>query len=318
MKLRVAVILFLIISSVSLQAQTKAPQIVTALDPYDQALIGDHVTLTLSLEVPESTYVMWPVQIDTFTNFDILEVSNIDSLESEGTLRITQAIILSAYDSGIFLVAPLPFEFYKTGQDTLRVRTAALALQVNTVAIDTSAPLKAIKPPIEVPISFAEIWPWLIAGLLIIGIIALAIYLMKRQASKVSTPNTAVAQIPPHMLAMRKLDELENKKLWQQDRIKEYYSRLSEITREYIENRYRILALESTTDEILSNLKHELISIDDMEKLEKVLRLSDLVKFAKVKPLPDEHSASLVQMREFVRSTIPVIVQRKEEEVADV
>ena len=102
---------------------------------------------------------------------------------------------------------------------------------------------------------------------------------------------------------MEKLRNLEEQKVWQQGDIKQYYSELSEIIREYIEGRYQFLALESTTDEIMDKLMR--ISLPDQYKnnLQDLLMTADLVKFAKSHPLPDENKRYLDIANEFVRTT---------------
>ena len=97
---------------------------------------------------------------------------------------------------------------------------------------------------------------------------------------------------------------LKEKKLWQNDQIKQYYSGLTDILRTYLENRYRISALEQTTYEIVSTLKQQnLTEQKALNLLSFVLEYGDLAKFAKYKPLPDENDKSMKNAYAFIEKT---------------
>ena len=141
-------------------------------------------------------------------------------------------------------------------------------------------------------------------SLLAILLILLIIYLVRRfYKIKPAVVILEVPKIPAHIIAIQKLDELKNEKIWQQGKLKVYHIRLTEIVREYIENRYRIKALENTTDEILFGFRNVAIDEGSRLKLMKLLVLADLVKFAKEQPLPDENELSLSDAYDFVNGT---------------
>jgi hypothetical protein len=110
---------------------------------------------------------------------------------------------------------------------------------------------------------------------------------------------------PAHIIALRELDRIKNEKLWQKDKIKEFYSDVTETLRIYIEDRFDIPAMEQTTDEILTNFKYrkELINEKLFGNLSQILSLADLVKFAKYIPLPDDNNMTLVEAYFFVNAT---------------
>ena len=116
---------------------------------------------------------------------------------------------------------------------------------------------------------------------------------------------------PAHVTALEKLNVLEKEKLWQQDKTKPYYTRLTYIFREYLENRYGVKALESTTDEILDWLKREKFSDDLTTKLRNTLQASDLVKFAKSKPGVDIHQNALNTAYEFIHATKKMVTEEE-------
>jgi hypothetical protein len=120
---------------------------------------------------------------------------------------------------------------------------------------------------------------------------------------------------PPHELALEKLDKLQEEQLWQKGQIKDYYSVLTYIAREYLENRYKVPALESTTGEILRRLTgFPDIDQDLLNTLRQILTSSDMVKFAKAEPAATFHTEALEKTRQFITVTQ---AKPEEEETAD-
>ena len=116
---------------------------------------------------------------------------------------------------------------------------------------------------------------------------------------------------------MTALGKLKEEKLWQQGQVKEYQSRLTYIIREYLENRYEVPALESTTEEIQRSLKQVDFDSSWKDKLSNILQVADLVKFAKAKPPVDFHDQVWKEAEDFVLATKkkPVILEEEGEEV---
>ena len=103
--------------------------------------------------------------------------------------------------------------------------------------------------------------------------------------------------------ALSALTQLRTQQLWQKGEIKEYQSRLTYIIREYLENRYEVSALESTTDEIVKNIRSANIDLTDIDSLKRILQVADLVKFAKAKPDESIHDTFMDEAEEFVTRT---------------
>ena len=138
--------------------------------------------------------------------------------------------------------------------------------------------------------------------------------MVQKRKRKVLPIEEFVPKIPPHEIALEKLKKLEEEKLWQKGEVKLFHSNTTEIIREYIEQRFSIPALESTTDEILDNFKKVDLNGELKNILREMLVLADLVKFAKAKPLPDENEKTLQWAYQFVRETIENKI--KEEKIA--
>lgn len=118
---------------------------------------------------------------------------------------------------------------------------------------------------------------------------------------------------PAHIIALRELEKLKNDKLWQHEKIKDYYTRLTDILRIYLWNRYAIKTLERTSEEILKSLKQSDFNDDkSFSILQDLFQTSDLVKFAKFKPIPDENEKCLIGAYEFIDRTKLIIIENNE------
>lgn len=270
--------------------------------------IGDQFNLNLQVSHPSGMEIIFPDILDTLTaKIEVLQQYETDTtwLGSD-RLELKKNYLLTCFDSGFYEIPPLPFRLsFDNWKDTLF--SNPMFLFVYTVPLDST--IRDIKQPVAVPVSFAEILPYILIGA---GILALAfgiIYYLRKRKRKESVFTFARPQDPPHVIALRELDELREAKLWQKNEYKIYYTRLTEIIRRYIERRFGIPAMEQTTFDILASWKET--GYDDPELidiLKQLLNLADLVKFAKEKPLPTDNEMNLDNAYVFVRKTRPVVV----------
>jgi hypothetical protein len=108
--------------------------------------------------------------------------------------------------------------------------------------------------------------------------------------------------IPADIVALKELSRLNKAKIWQEGNVKEYHSQLSVIIRKYTEIRFKFIALELTTDEIISKLKSK-VNNEDLSSITILLQRADLAKFAKSKPNEDENKESMQLAQYFVKNT---------------
>jgi hypothetical protein len=195
------------------------------------------------------------------------------------------------------------FFFNKKSNTIDSLVTEPIVFRVETVAADTTQAIKSIKEPLDLPFIFAEIKNELIIGAIILLLIGLIVYYLLTRKKKPIVIEQVEIKRPSHEIALEKLNALKEQKLWQKGEVKAYHSALSEIIREYLENRFKILALEATTDEIVEKMRIFSIPKEQKIVIEEMLQLADLVKFAKVKPLPDEHERSFDIAYNFVQAT---------------
>jgi hypothetical protein len=275
----------------------------------DNIQIGDQVRLELTVTIPARSLVQWPMLLDTLTrNVEILRKSGLDTVSSnKEQFTLKQELTITSFDSGSYVIPPIPFKYTQKGDTvTYLTETLPVSLAVQTIQTDPAKDIRPIKPPLTAPVTFREFLPWIGLALLIITIVAAVYYYIKKRKQKVPIVTSRLkTSIPPYEAAIEALESLRLKKLWQSGRVKEYYSEMTDIVREYIELRFPVRALEMTTGEIDAALRQTDVNSSAREKLHQTLILADLVKFAKEQPLPLENDLSLTQCVDFVRETRP-------------
>lgn len=275
-------------------------------------LLGDQVNIWFMLEHPEGLKIDFPVTGDSLAGkIEVLSASKPDTISKMNrTWKIRQRLVVTSFDTGFYVIPPFTFRF-NGNHDS--VQTHALPLEVLGMPVDTTKGITDIKLPYEIKVTVTEILPYIIAGLLVIVIIFLYIrYLRKKRQVSDIAEKPAPPLIPAHLLALEQLDELVREKLWQQGKIKLYYSRLTDIIRQYIELRFKVPAMEQTTEDIIQDFAREgLIKEGIRKELKVLLELADLVKFAKWHPVAEEHEASQQSAYDFILRTKPVVNLRK-------
>jgi len=270
--------------------------------------IGQQVWLNLNLTVPKNAKVFWPVLQDSLASkVEIVRKSAIDTTAKGDYINYSQRLTITAFDSGVYIIPPIGIN-YQLGSDTAMKHafSEAITFQVQTVKVDTTKAIRDIKGPMEAPLTFAEIVPWLLAFLAVAIVITLLwYYLRQRKRNKPFISLPRKPKQPAYQIALESLDELKSRKLWQNGRIKEYYSDLTDIVRLYIEEQLGVAAIEMTTDEILGAFADKNGGSGLMNKLKQILTTADLAKFAKAQPISSENELSMQNAIEFVKDTIP-------------
>jgi hypothetical protein len=222
----------------------------------------------------------------------------------------SRELVITGFDSGYFVIPP--FKFQIKNNKTKYYETEPLLIAVQTVAVDTTLAIKSIKAPKDPVWSISEIRNELLIGTSLLMLFIALVYFLKRKNKVEEIEELNVIKKPAHEIALESLNELRNQKLWQQGRVKEYHIVISDSLRTYLENRYAIGAMEMTSDEIIQSLRLIIADVELKNKLSRVLILSDMVKFAKEQPLPNENELSWEHAIEFVKQT--ALIQQEEVE----
>ena len=244
--------------------------------------IGEQFQLKISVD--ETQNVIIPkIQLK---GLEVIDSTRIDTIKNS----LIRRYILTGFDSGAFYIPQQ--QIFVKNQAFL---TDSLLINIATIAIDTAKvkkfPIKSIK---KEPYTFDDFRIYIYLILAILAIIGFWIYWFVIRKRKETEDAPTYRTLPPFEEAILRLNELDEKLLWQNNKIKEYYSELTEIVRGYIERELKVPALENTTDEVLAMIK-DFKNVDSIEtsketikKLKDLLQEADLVKFAKSKPLAIE------------------------------
>lgn len=270
--------------------------------------IGEQIQYKVSVETPADTPVSFP-EGRTFAPLEMVKTRAADTLRDGGKYRLVKEYYLTQFDEGKYTIPSQKIRI--NNKDYF---TDSLLVEVHTVAIDTlKQPLYDIKPIQEVKKPFTS-YGWIltiIAAVLLLLIVAFVyfVFIRKKKFPFLQTQK----KLPPFDRAIQDLKELQNSKYLIQSQHKEYYTRLTDIVKAYLEEEVHILAKESTTDELLTkiNLLQEKgklnLNQETITNLKRVLQTADLVKFAKNKPSDDN--------AEYDRETIENVVIKTQEAI---
>jgi hypothetical protein len=253
-----------------------------------------------------------PVFRDTLQkNIEIIRGPLFDSVKNDGRMKIIEKYRVTSFDSGSYRIKPV-FVEAKTADGIKRYYSDYALLEVLKYKIapaDSTAKFYDIIEPYRSPLTLGEILPWIILALIVA---AIAWWLVKFLRNR-KKPEVKVEQLPnpdpAHVIAFRELERLRSEELWQSGDFKAYYTRLTEILRQYLENRFAVYSLELTTSETLDALVKTGFKKDASYNRQKsVLNGADLVKFAKYVPEKDENEAHFNNAWLFVEETKPIQV----------
>lgn len=303
-------IIFPALLAVGLLSETAHAQQARAVMQIDTVnlLIGQQTRARLKLEIPRSSKVKWGIQADTLSrSLEVVKKSKIDTATVGGTITLSQELTLTSFDTGYIPVPPVRFLYQLPGDTTIRVaETEPLLLQVRLMDVDTTAPIRDIRGIEKVGYSWKEFLPWLLYFLLaaLLGFLIYR-YIQYRRGKREYFLFKPKPQKPAWQLALEAIEELRQQKLWQAGQTKDYYSRLTDIFRDYLKGQFGIDAPEMVSHEIVEALRQNRFEPLLIEESRRMLETADLVKFARFEPLADENDFVLDFCHRFVEMTRP-------------
>lgn len=279
--------------------------------------IGDQTHFKISLPVPKGKQAIFP-NFDKKIGESIEIISKkIDTLQQEcDILQITHDYLITSFDTGHIYIPPFEVGIVENGFNST-ITTDSAALYVTYPIVDMKKGIFDIKPPADLPFSIKELMPYakIILGIILVllAIAALLLYYFMVYKKKKMAEETEVKdERPVDIKALEALSELKSKQLWQNNRVKLYYSELTDILRNYLDERFEMHTMESTSSEILRELRSHPISKEDTSCLRAIFERADMAKFAKGHPLPNENDQSWSDAVQFVQHTKPVPSEIKE------
>ena len=308
MKIKLYILFFLLTTSLFAQKVTTSVNVT-------KNKIGAEFKLTLKTDVDTLSKVKFP-EAKSFGALEVIQSYKIDTVKNGARYQLIKNYGLTQFDSGKYVIPRIPV--------LINGKTAfsdSIKVEVNNIKVDTlKQKMYDIK---DIAIVESPLGTWWIYVLILLVIAAAGFFIYKFIKKRQNKPKIEeIVFKSPIEKATTLLQQLERKELWQKGEIKHYYSELTDIARNYIEEEIHIPAMESTTSELIEGLRkaakqHKLkLSNETVENLEKVLMQADLVKFAKVKPLDfeiEEDKKRISSSIVIIHKSIPEVVEEDDE-----
>lgn len=291
----------------------------------DSVLIADQLRYGFDLaQVEEGTGLGYPQFGDTLmTNIRIVGPWDIDTVKVTKQKKglpslydIRSSITITSFDEGNYILPPLAvLRMTKDGvADTLVFEPQRL--EVRTMPVDTATFVPHdIKGQIRYPVTFKEVAPWTAGGLVLIGLIWLAVWLIMKYRRNHDPEH--IRRDPAHIVALRKLDRFRGNAMWAPEKQKAFYSGVTDTLREYISERYGVGAMEMTTAELFNDLKDTDFPKELSTELRELFERADFVKFAKFTASDEDNATVLPLAVKFVTSTYQAEVEQSQTEVQE-
>lgn len=296
---RFAYCFLLVFLTISSSAQVKVESSLSAVE----ILVGQQVELNVSATTPQNAQVEFPKEGLIPMGVEFLgAIEKEPEMVEDGKVRHSRSYVLTSFDDTLYYLPPLTVKV--DGKD---YQTNKLALKVLTVDVDTTNYEKYYGPKDvqDNPMLWSGEWSqpfWFSFIVVILIAITGYLYLRYRDNKPVIARIRIVKRILPHQKAMKAIEEIKAEKMVMAEDPKDYYTKLTDTLRRYIEERYGFNAMEMTSSEIIDRL----MSTDDpksLEELKQLFNTADLVKFAKYSTLINENDANLVNAVEFINQT---------------
>lgn len=272
----------------------------------DTLLIGDQASFSFKTKVPPgSKFYLQNLQRDVGNGVELAGSPLVDTLKSDsGGTELQTTFTFTSFDSGSHVI-PIINGYLENPDGSIDTVTFdAGKLEVTTIQIDTTSykPFD-VKDQMVYPYTVKEFLPW--GGMLIafVAIVLLVLRWWKRWRKKRSLFGKVVEPDSPYIAALKELEKIRNQKLWQNNQMKLYYTRITDVLREYIEARFGLQAMEKTSAEILKELLPAGIDKNEYDSLKELLEVADLVKFAKYVPSELENENAIPRAIRFISST---------------
>ena len=307
--------LLLLISLTYVTATALAQVGVEATIDSIQMLIGQQVHVTLTATTPVDATVVFPTyksREQLVAGVEVLTVSEEKKETMDGGQRLSRIYTLTSFDGNLYYLPP-----FKVKVNGKEYQSKSLALKVMEVDVDTTK-LNQFFGPKDVqdnPFQWSD-WSlvfWLSVLLLVLLGVAAYLYVRLRDNKPLIKSFKLVKRLLPHQRAMKEIEQIKADKMVSSENQKEYYTKLTDTLRRYIEERYKFSAMEMTSSEIIERLTQD-GDQKSLDELRQLFTTADLVKFAKYSTLINENDMNLVNAIEFINQTkleTPVVEEEK-------
>ena len=289
---RVILLIGLILNTILTFAQASVD---VKIDPIEM-MIGEQAQVTMMVHASEGAKVEMP----TFQPRQQI-VAGVEVINVEHPTDHSLLLTLTSFDGNLYYLPP-----FKVKVNGKTLESKSLALKVVEVEVDTTKLDKFFGPKDvqDNPFRWSD-WSlsfWLSILMLVLLALAYYLYLRLRDNKPIIARIKIVKRLLPHQKAMKEIEQIKADKMVSSENQKEYYTKLTDTLRKYIEERYGFSAMEMTSTEIIERL----MASDDQQSLSELRQLfmtADLVKFAKYSTMINENDANLVNAIDFINQT---------------
>lgn len=297
-------IIWLLFISIYLPTIVQAQQVLSRTNT-KQIRIGEIIEYTIQATYnPDLFRIQFPTISDTFNHFELVQAPAIDTITHRGSIEIKHTYKISNYDSGMWTIPAAAVHLHATnGRADTTLYTEAIPIQVQTLAIDTSKGFMPIADIRDAPMPWQTLCWYALLILLIILLVGFIIFYLIKKWKAANKPHEIIAvasKLPPHEEALQSLQRTEEKAIWKEGLVKDYYTEIADIMRTYIARQFEMDVFDKSTSEIMQQVRKVKYLSTVRQQLRQLLELADLVKFAKTTPTASEHMASIETAREII------------------
>ncbi|MDZ7766575.1 MAG: hypothetical protein U5K00_19505 [Melioribacteraceae bacterium] len=265
-------------------------------------LVGDYINLKCTVTHQEGIKYVVPSIKDSLSELTFIKELPSRQYDKDDKIIKEYNYIFSKYDSAGVIVPSVKFYYETPGGEVKTSYSNEIAFDVTTMDVNLEEEIQDVKSPIRIPLDWLSILMYVLIFVVLAG---LAYFIYRHYIKRKEDAITAKPEIiiPPHEEALKALHNLEDEKLWQQGKVKEFHSNITHIIRKYFERRFNFLALEMPSSDLLKQLKE----INSYDKLyltaEEFFNNADMVKFAKFQPMASVNEQMMKEAYEIVKST---------------
>lgn len=283
-----------------------APKVTASIDSTSIEM-GSRTTITLDISDPGKKGILIDLPKAGTEDGDI-DFVTVDGDTFPGGYQYR--IMIQAYAPGDLTFQP--FRYVADGDTFSSSHLSLKVLPVELDSLETINPMKSVTNESRKWYDYIPDYAvWVILGLALLGVIIALIVLYRKNGTIIVRRQKP---IDPYEEAMRELKVLRERRLAESGQEKEFYTSLVDILRTYLERRYGINAMEMSSTQILDTLRHNAETRDNQPRIKQILEIADFVKFANVRPMPDDNIKTYNNVVSFVEDTKPVPAEENNEE----
>lgn len=285
---------------------TAAVEVTTHIDKHE-VTIGDKITLNIRVKHKDGTTIQFPEPDQNFGVFTIKATgaAGEPKPQNDGYYTTERSYVLKSYEVGQQIIPPLKIK-YQDNQTGGEVTTNEITIDIKGVLKEgeTATDIKDISPPVDIPTDFRRLILWTLTGLAALLLSCAVYWLIVKRKKVQKRQELVITRRAPHEIAYELLEKLAKEDLIARGLVKEYYYRITDIIRHYIEDQFGLSAPDRTTEEFLAEMAHT-GALNDSHKLliREFLEYCDMVKYAKYGPSHAEVRETSHIARRFVDET---------------